>query len=183
MQDPENNNQCSTHIPRPVKIWTKYVGNTTLLHSWILTLVLHIFIWTNCSIFWEYLLVFLTVKNSNIFQDKVNHYSICFITVVSQCPHMKLFLSITSSLRLIGPFIGRTSAFSFSHCRVGLYATPWPLCLWNLPGKNTGAGCHFLLQGMFLIQGSNLHLLQCQVDFYLWATREASMINEWHYKI
>ena len=32
------------------------------------------------------------------------------------------------------------------------------LCPWNSPGKNTGAGCHFLLQGIFLIQGSNLHL-------------------------
>ena len=32
-------------------------------------------------------------------------------------------------------------------------ATPWtvahqaPLCPWNVPGKNTGVGCHFLLQG------------------------------------
>ena len=26
---------------------------------------------------------------------------------------------------------------------------------WNFPGKNTGAGCHFLLQGIFLTQGSN----------------------------
>ena len=23
------------------------------------------------------------------------------------------------------------------------------LCLWNFPGKNTGVGCHFLLQGIF----------------------------------
>ena len=29
------------------------------------------------------------------------------------------------------------------------------LCPWNFPGKNTGAGCHFLLQGIFLTQGSN----------------------------
>ena len=28
-----------------------------------------------------------------------------------------------------------------------------------LPGKNTGVGCHFLLQGIFLTQGLNLHLL------------------------
>ena len=28
-----------------------------------------------------------------------------------------------------------------------------------LPGKNTGVGCHFLLQGIFPIQGSNLCLL------------------------
>ena len=42
------------------------------------------------------------------------------------------------------------------------------LCPWNFPGKNTGAGCHFLFQGIFLTQGSNLcllHLLQWQADF------------------
>ena len=33
------------------------------------------------------------------------------------------------------------------------------LCPWNFPGKNTGMGCHFLLQGIFLNQGSNPHLL------------------------
>ena len=30
---------------------------------------------------------------------------------------------------------------------------------WDSPGKNTRAGCHFLLQGIFQTQGSNLHLL------------------------
>ena len=29
---------------------------------------------------------------------------------------------------------------------------------WDSPGKNTGAGCHFLLQGIFPTQGSNLCL-------------------------
>ena len=33
------------------------------------------------------------------------------------------------------------------------------LCPWNFSGKNTGAGCHFLLQEIFLIQGSHPHLL------------------------
>jgi len=33
------------------------------------------------------------------------------------------------------------------------------LCPWNSPGKNTGVGCHFLLQGMFLTQGLSPHLL------------------------
>ena len=33
------------------------------------------------------------------------------------------------------------------------------LCPWDFPGKNTGVGCHSLLQGIFLIQGSNLGLL------------------------
>ena len=38
----------------------------------------------------------------------------------------------------------------------------WPTRLlspWNSSGKNTGVGCHFLLQGIFLTQGSNLRLL------------------------
>ena len=42
------------------------------------------------------------------------------------------------------------------------------LCPWNFPGKNTGVSCHFLHQGIFLTQGSNLclsHLLHWQVDY------------------
>ena len=38
----------------------------------------------------------------------------------------------------------------------------WPtrlLCPWDSPGKNTGVGCHALLQGIFLTQGSNPHSL------------------------
>ena len=33
---------------------------------------------------------------------------------------------------------------------------------WDFPGKNTGVGCHFLLQGIFLTQESNPCLLHCQ---------------------
>ena len=49
--------------------------------------------------------------------------------------------------------------------------TPWTvaarfLCLWDFPGKNTGVGCHFLLQGIFLTQGFNLGLLQCRHILY-----------------
>ena len=41
------------------------------------------------------------------------------------------------------------------------------LCPWRFPGKDTRVGCHFLLQGIFLTQGSNpglLHLLLWQAD-------------------
>ena len=34
-----------------------------------------------------------------------------------------------------------------------------PLCPWDFPGKNTGMGCHFPLQGIFLTQASNPSLL------------------------
>ena len=40
-------------------------------------------------------------------------------------------------------------------------------CPWGFPGKNTGVGCHFLLQGIFPTQGLNLcflHLLHWQTD-------------------
>ena len=36
------------------------------------------------------------------------------------------------------------------------------LCSWDSPGKNTGVGCHFLLQGIFPTQRSNPSLLHCR---------------------
>ena len=36
---------------------------------------------------------------------------------------------------------------------------------WDSPGKNIGVGCRFPLQGIFLTQGSNLHLLHCSGFF------------------
>ena len=38
------------------------------------------------------------------------------------------------------------------------------LCPWDLPGKNIGVGCHFLLQGIVLIQGLNPYLLYLLAD-------------------
>ena len=36
------------------------------------------------------------------------------------------------------------------------------LCSWDFPGKNTGVGCHFLLQGIFLTQELHPGLLHCR---------------------
>ena len=33
------------------------------------------------------------------------------------------------------------------------------LCPWDFPSRNTGVGCYVLLQGIFLTQGLNPHLL------------------------
>ena len=64
-------------------------------------------------------------------------------------------------------------------CCIRLFATPWTValqapCPWNFPGKNTGVGCHFLLQGFFPMQGLDPHLrlLHWQI-FYHCATWEA----------
>ena len=38
------------------------------------------------------------------------------------------------------------------------------LCPWGFPGKSTGVGCHFLLQGIFPTRGWNPCLLHQQAD-------------------
>ena len=71
-----------------------------------------------------------------------------------------------------------------SHDRffVTLWTVAHPaLCPWDSPGKNTGVGCHALLQGIFLTQGLNLHLLQflhCRQILYPWATEEAHSMKK-----
>ena len=40
------------------------------------------------------------------------------------------------------------------------------LCPWDSPGKNTEAGCHALLLGLFPIQGWNWGLLHCRQILY-----------------
>ena len=47
---------------------------------------------------------------------------------------------------------------------------------WDFPGKNTGVGCHFLLQGSFLIQGSNPGLPHCRQMLYH-LSHQGSQIN------
>ena len=41
------------------------------------------------------------------------------------------------------------------------------LCTWDFSSKNTGVGCHFLLQEIFLTEGWNSSLLHCRQIFYL----------------
>ena len=40
------------------------------------------------------------------------------------------------------------------------------LCPWDFPSKNTGVGCHFLLQEIFPPQGLNPDLLHCRQTLY-----------------
>ena len=47
------------------------------------------------------------------------------------------------------------------------------LCPWDSPVKNPGVGCHFLLQGIFPIQRSNLHLLHCRRILYILSHQES----------
>ena len=50
-------------------------------------------------------------------------------------------------------------------------------CPWDFPGKNTGVGCHFLLQMIFSTQGLNLGQLLARQILYHWVTWEAPSIE------
>ena len=76
-----------------------------------------------------------------------------------------------------GPFI----VCVLSHA--WLFATLWTvacqaplavrlLCPWDFSGRNTGVGCHFLIQGIFTTQALNLYLLcllNCRQILSLWS--------------
>ena len=63
----------------------------------------------------------------------------------------------------IDPLVGCVFSVGQEHLTLWPYRSVFMptsfLCPWNFPGKNTGAACHFLLQGIFLIQGLNPCLL------------------------
>ena len=77
--------------------------------------------------------------------------------------------------------ISKCSEGAQSLSRVQLFTTPGLqptslLCPWNSLGRNTGVGCHFLLQGNLPNSGLNLKLLcllHWQADFYHCAIWEA----------
>ena len=51
-------------------------------------------------------------------------------------------------------------------CDLMDWGLPRLLCPRDSPGKNTGVGCHSLLQGIFPTQGLNLGLLRCSRILY-----------------
>ena len=69
--------------------------------------------------------------------------------------------------------LSRVAIYPYGSCSVvpdslrphGLWPTRF-FCSWNFPGKNTGVGCNFLLQGIFQTQGSNPDLLHFRQILY-----------------
>ena len=73
---------------------------------------------------------------------------LCLVAVISQQPPLCLVCVLCSVASVVSDSLW-------------LYQLPstrllWP---WDSPGKNTGVGCHALLQGIFPTQGSNQRLL------------------------
>ena len=73
-------------------------------------------------------------RTTRPFRYDLNQIPYDYTVVVKSLSHVQLFMTpCTVAIRLLHP--------------------------WNFLGKSTAVGCHFLLQGIFLSQGLNMHLL------------------------
>ena len=52
----------------------------------------------------------------------------------------------------------------------------------NSPGKNTGMGCHSIIQGIFPVQGLNPHFLHCRQILYLLSHQGSLRTYQCHLK-
>ena len=59
---------------------------------------------------------------------------------------------------------------------------PPDFSVWDFPGKNTGVGCHLLIQGIFPTQGLNLGLLDCRWILYQLSYQEAQVRRRLDFK-
>ena len=86
--------------------------------------------------------------------------------------YLLLKISVQKIISLHGKFIKELICVCVSCSVVSNSLQPCGLepsrlvCPCDFPGKNTGVGCHFLLQRIFLTQGSNSGLLHCRQILY-----------------
>ena len=78
------------------------------------------------------------------------------------------------------PLLGEFTVLTNTALKAQVWVTQWCLTLcnpkdcslpgssvWDSPGKKTGVGCHALLQGILLTQGSNPGFLHCRLPWWL----------------
>ena len=105
---------------------------------------------------WHYKSTILQLKSKKIF------------TILSSSNHVEqveLSLNLCGNAKQYGHFekhFGSYKCVCMLLSCVRLFLNPWMtapprlFCPWGFSGKNIGLGCHFLLQGIFQTQGSNL---------------------------
>ena len=107
---------------------------------------------------WLHFSVVATVTNKNRCRKLYDNWT----QVGGSIPSRQLVLSITSQWATLRVFVGHvwSDAQSCSTlCSPFNYSPSGSFCPWDSPGKSTGTGCLFLLQGIFPTQGSNPSLL------------------------
>ena len=86
-------------------------------------------------------LLFLVLWQSSKSTGHARHMCVCVCVCVCVCMCVHVYSVMSDSLQPHGLYPMRL------------------FCPWDSPRKNTGVGCHALLQGIFPTQGSNLRLL------------------------
>ena len=106
------------------------------------------------------------------FSDNWELSAICFNSKCFIKNHLELYYIHFSFLTVCA------SVLSCFNC-VWFFAILWTvscqdplLCLWDLPGKNTGVVWHTLLHGIFLTQASNL----CLLHLLYWQTGSLPLV-------
>ena len=137
---------------------------------------------------WNAFLLFFSEKTGSVLwkhrqSDTSEAWLFCRRLLRTRIPHLPSgncgfcldWVTIAPWAASVSSFRGRIWFPSQVHLKslscVQLFATHGPqltrlLCLWDFPDKDTGVVCHFLLQRIFLTQGSNLGLLHCRQIFY-----------------
>ena len=124
-----------------------------------------------------------------------DHHSMWFLGEFWQ-PQSKLQVTELNSCSRVLGFLGwdaltlllYTASLTLCMSVSVLVTQPWPthcnsmdcspsrlLCPWDFLGKNTEVGCHFLLQRIFLTQGSNSDLLHCRQILYHLSYQESKL--------
>ena len=95
----------------------------------------------------------------SLMSNYVEHSVMCFLVIcVIHLSEMSLYFHLTTESRSVYHSIMLTL------CDLGAVALLAP---WDFPGKNTGEGCHSLLQGIWIPnQGPNLCLPRCRKILY-----------------
>ena len=149
-RDRENTDFKSTGFER---LWNKITLNITFTQCLIFS-----YKWTGDN-------HTCLVISRNKKQCQVHKNAQLILAMSINFPHHTVLASATGYLKL--PFMCMCLVTQPS-------LTLWPhgpqpnrlLCPWDSPGKNTGVGCHALLQGIFPTQGSNPGLLHVPNSCY-----------------
>ena len=108
-------------------------------------------------------------RSVHVTGQKASFHSFLCLSNILVCVCVCLCTTSSKNRVIAIPFLGTVCCFVAKSCITlrphGLYLTRL-FCPWDFPGKNTGVGCHFLLQGIFLTQGSKPGLLHCKQILY-----------------
>ena len=109
--------------------------------------------------------IILIYKNSVVFlytlnkQFKMKQKTVSYIIPSQRIKH--LWINLTKEVKICTV---KVKVLVTQSC-LTLCKPLWPgklFCPWSSPGKNTGVGCHFLLQGIFPTQKLNPGLMHCR---------------------